>query len=192
MSCKLTCSRSIAFSDANRNVAGNVPRLILLAMLASVSRKPCLLSRSASSRYPISARASSAFRNRLARSSQEGGGLGFVAIIVLPWLNNISHIRYFSLDINPINDMLLPDKGGLVMFDVYGHNRQEKGLEIAATAKLQRKGRAWLVPSQSGKGRYTVIPDDAEPFCSCPDHEEGGHKCKHLFAVEYVIQRERN
>ena len=28
--------------------------------------------------------------------------------------------------------------------------------------------------------------------CSCPDHEEGGFKCKHIFAVEYVIQRERN
>lgn len=67
-----------------------------------------------------------------------------------------------------------------------------KGLEIAATAPIKRKGRAWLVPSQSGKGRYTVIPDDAEPFCSCLDHEEGGHKCKHIFAVEYVMRRESN
>lgn len=78
------------------------------------------------------------------------------------------------------------------MLDVRGDNRQLKGLEIAATAKLQRKGTAWLVPSQSGKGRYTVVPDADSPHCSCPDHEEGGHKCKHLFAVEYVIQREQN
>lgn len=78
------------------------------------------------------------------------------------------------------------------MYDVRGDNRQLKGLEIAATAPIKRKGRAWLVPSQSGKGRYTVIPDDAEPFCSCPDHEEGGHKCKHIFAVEYVMRRESN
>jgi len=78
------------------------------------------------------------------------------------------------------------------MFDVRGDNRQLKGLEIAATAKIKRKGRAWLVPSQSGKGCYTVLPDDEAPHCSCPDHEEGGHKCKHLFAVEYVIQRESN
>jgi transposase len=70
--------------------------------------------------------------------------------------------------------------------------RQQRGMEIAATAKIARKGGAWLVPSQSGKGRYTVCPDPAEPHCTCPDHEEGGHKCKHIFAVEYVIQRERN
>jgi transposase len=75
---------------------------------------------------------------------------------------------------------------------VMSEGRQQRGLEIAATAKIARKGGAWLVPSQSGKGRYTVCPDPAEPHCTCPDHEEGGHKCKHIFAVEYVIQRERN
>jgi hypothetical protein len=70
--------------------------------------------------------------------------------------------------------------------------RQQRGLEIAATSKIARKGGAWLVPSQSGKGRYTVCLDPTEPHCSCPDHEEGGFKCKHIFAVEYVVQRECN
>jgi transposase len=78
------------------------------------------------------------------------------------------------------------------MLDMYGESRQQRGLEIAAVSKIERKGPAWLVPSQSGKGRYTVIPDDESPHCSCPDHADGGHKCKHLFAVEYVIQRNRN
>lgn len=78
------------------------------------------------------------------------------------------------------------------MLDKFGEPRQQRGLEIAATAKIERKGGAWLVPSQSGKGRYTVIPHDETPHCSCPDHEDGGHKCKHLFAVDYVIRRERN
>lgn len=82
---------SIALSDASKNVAENVPRLILLAMLASVSRMPCFASRSASSLYPISARANSAFKNRRARSSHEGG-LGFVAICLVPYTFNISHI----------------------------------------------------------------------------------------------------
>jgi transposase len=68
--------------------------------------------------------------------------------------------------------------------------RQERGLLIAATAKITRKGAIFLVPSQSGKGRYTVSPDKEHPHCTCPDHEEGGHRCKHLFAVEFVIQRE--
>jgi len=76
------------------------------------------------------------------------------------------------------------------MLDIFGQPRQQKGLEIAATSKIERKGRAWLVPSQSGSGRYTVIPDPDAPHCTCPDHQDGGHKCKHLFAVEYVLRRE--
>jgi predicted nucleic acid-binding Zn finger protein len=80
----------------------------------------------------------------------------------------------------------------MVMFDVFGQPRQQRGLEIAATSKIERKGNAWLVPSQSGNGRYTVIPDNEAPHCTCPDHQDGGHKCKHLFAVEYVLQREKN
>jgi transposase len=80
--------------------------------------------------------------------------------------------------------------GGNAMFDVFGHSRQQKGLEIAATSKIERKGGAWLVPSQSGAGRYTVVPDNEAPHCTCPDHQDGGHKCKHLFAVEYALRRE--
>jgi hypothetical protein len=52
------------------NVAENVPREILLATDASISFIPCFFMRSASSRYETSARASCAFRNRFARSSQ--------------------------------------------------------------------------------------------------------------------------
>jgi transposase len=88
--------------------------------------------------------------------------------------------------------MVIPDTGESAMLDMYGESRQQRGLEIAAVSKIERKGQAWLVPSQSGKGRYTVIPDDESPHCSCPDHADGGHKCKHLFAVEYVLRRERN
>jgi hypothetical protein len=82
------------------------------------------------------------------------------------------------------------------MYDVRGDHRQHKGLEIAATAKIAKKGGAWLVPSQSGKGRYTVCLDPKGPHCSCPDHEEGGHKCKFACAKaiaensrRYIISR---
>src|SRR5271154_4345475 len=68
--------------------------------------------------------------------------------------------------------------------------REERGLVIAATQKLTQKGKVWLVPSQSGKGKYTVCPDSETPFCSCPDHEETGGKCKHIYAVEVVMKRE--
>lgn len=70
--------------------------------------------------------------------------------------------------------------------------RQQRGLEIAATANIVRKGAAWIVPSQSSAKRYTVCLDPHDPYCSCPDHETRGIKCKHIFAAEYVISRERN
>ena len=70
--------------------------------------------------------------------------------------------------------------------------REQRGLIIAATSKLTKKGAAWLVPSQSGKGKYTVIPHATEPHCTCPDHETTGKPCKHIHAVEITIKREQN
>src|SRR5438552_7294237 len=70
--------------------------------------------------------------------------------------------------------------------------RELKALEIAAKSKLTRKGKSWLVPSQSVRGaQYTVNPDPIEPLCSCPDFESRKQRCKHIFAVEYTIEREQ-
>jgi transposase len=68
--------------------------------------------------------------------------------------------------------------------------REQRGLVIAATQKLVQKGKIWLVPSQSGNGRYTVLPDPESPFCSCQDHEDTGGKCKHIYAVEFTMNRD--
>lgn len=68
--------------------------------------------------------------------------------------------------------------------------RQLRGLEIAATAKIIRKGNAWMVPSQSGKGRYKVRLQADLFECTCQDHETHGDKCKHIYAVEYAKQRD--
>lgn len=68
--------------------------------------------------------------------------------------------------------------------------REQAGLLIAAVCKIEKKGPVWLVPSQNGEGKYTVVPDKSEPYCSCHDHTLNGQKCKHLFAVEFVRQRE--
>ena len=66
--------------------------------------------------------------------------------------------------------------------------REERGLAIAAKYNLTKKGDAWLVPSQSENGeKYTVIPGTK---CSCPDHKVRQVKCKHIWAVEYVLERE--
>lgn len=69
--------------------------------------------------------------------------------------------------------------------------REQKALEIAAKSKLTRKGDNWLVPSQGGLKKYTVDPNPQEPHCSCPDFEARQLRCKHIFAVEYTIQREQ-
>src|SRR2546423_4658097 len=65
--------------------------------------------------------------------------------------------------------------------------RQQKGLEIAALSKITRKGDFYFVPSQSGHGQYKVRlgPDE----CACPDYQSNKAKCKHIWAVEYMLQR---
>lgn len=73
--------------------------------------------------------------------------------------------------------------------NIYDKQRQERGIVIAALCKLTPKEQGvWIVPSQNGGDkRYTVDP--AHQTCTCPDHE-AGHKCKHLYAVEFTIKRE--
>jgi hypothetical protein len=75
--------------------------------------------------------------------------------------------------------------------------REQRGLAIAATAKLQRAGDRWFVPSQSGRtgmqrggSFYEVKPDAAKPHCTCPDFELRQLRCKHIYAVEIVTRRE--
>ena len=71
-------------------------------------------------------------------------------------------------------------------------DREIKALQIAAKSRLTRKGNMWLVPSQTGHGEYQVNPDPESPDCTCPDHEFTQSRCKHIYAVEYVIEREQD
>ena len=83
-----------------------------------------------------------------------------------------------------------PTKGKVTM-----EPREIKGLEIAAKTKLTRKGKSnlWLVPSQTTKEqKYTVALNGDKPECTCRDHEFTNDRCKHIFAVEYTIQREQS
>src|SRR5262245_58560242 len=75
------------------------------------------------------------------------------------------------------------------------NEREQRGILIAAKCRIVRKGHRWSVPSQSGPGEYFVDlepENSAEPRCTCPDHELRGHRCKHIFAVEIVRQREEH
>lgn len=69
--------------------------------------------------------------------------------------------------------------------------REQKALEIAARTKIKKQNGKWVVPSQTGNGtKYTV---DGELLqCTCPDYEARQAKCKHIYAVEYTIERERS
>ena len=68
--------------------------------------------------------------------------------------------------------------------------REQRGQDIAKVAVLARRpDGAWLVPSMSGNGKYTVNVGTDKPTCTCPDCENG-FKCKHIYAVEVVMKRE--
>lgn len=79
------------------------------------------------------------------------------------------------------------------MLDWQVESRERLGVAIAAFCKIKKKARnVWLVPARSRPGRYTVRIDPSSPHCTCPDHEETGERCKHIFAVEYLSHREEN
>ena len=67
--------------------------------------------------------------------------------------------------------------------------RQQRGMAIAAKVRIDKNRLGYKVPSQSGNGSY-VVNTDREPFCSCPDFEKHQQPCKHIYAVEFIIQRE--
>jgi transposase len=75
--------------------------------------------------------------------------------------------------------------------------RKQRGLEIAAIARIERPD-AWdedyLVPSQSDPKhqKYKVHFDHEFPTCNCPDHEQRGCRCKHIYAVEFFRKRQKN
>lgn len=65
--------------------------------------------------------------------------------------------------------------------------REERGRALS-TRNIKRKGALWIVPSARGLGSY--VADFENTACSCPDHEERGGVCKHLWAVQFTLQRE--
>jgi hypothetical protein len=69
--------------------------------------------------------------------------------------------------------------------------REERGLMIAATSRIEKMLLGYKVPSQSGNGTYIVNLDHGTPFCTCPDFEARQQKCKHIYAVEYTLKREQ-
>src|SRR5215204_4696100 len=68
--------------------------------------------------------------------------------------------------------------------------RQQRGLALVASKRKHIKhvaGARWLVPSATNATGGYVVDADAQT-CSCPDHEERGSKCKHIYAVLLIRQ----
>ncbi len=70
--------------------------------------------------------------------------------------------------------------------------RKEKGLAIASTKKVRQEGKYWLVPSQSRNADYRVELTLTGATCTCPDYTKRGIRCKHVWAVEYTIEKHLN
>ena len=69
--------------------------------------------------------------------------------------------------------------------------REQRGLELAKAANIRHTDKAWYVPSQNGKGHhYSVNLDSGSPSCTCPDYELRGAKFKHIYAVQYTLEKE--
>jgi transposase len=65
--------------------------------------------------------------------------------------------------------------------------RQQRALAIVRDRGKRIKhvsGSRWLVPSQTNASRGYVV-DAEQRTCSCPDHEDRGVACKHIWAVVY-------
>lgn len=67
--------------------------------------------------------------------------------------------------------------------------REERGRAIAERCKVEKNGTGWLVPSQTGNGKYLVRLEAGEPKCSCPDYEARQERCKHGWAVVIVMSQ---
>jgi transposase len=68
--------------------------------------------------------------------------------------------------------------------------RQRKGHEIAATCRIDESDGRYVVPSQNGGGSRYYVSLKPYPRCSCPDYEARAMRCKHIFAVEFTIERQ--
>jgi transposase len=68
---------------------------------------------------------------------------------------------------------------------------EERGIAIAESNTVKKNKLGWKVPSQSGNGTYIVNMDNGEPFCTCQHFEATHRKCQHIYAVEFIVQREQ-
>src|SRR5438105_2783424 len=67
--------------------------------------------------------------------------------------------------------------------------REWQGLEIAARCRIAFENGAWIVPSQSGQGKYRVTIG-GDTSCECEDFLLTAKPCKHVHAARLVAERD--
>lgn len=78
------------------------------------------------------------------------------------------------------------------MFDEALTPRQQRGMHIAATANIVQRKWRFDVPSESNANqRYEVVHVAGQFLCTCPDFELNNDRCKHTYAVEYFLKRQK-
>lgn len=69
------------------------------------------------------------------------------------------------------------------------NERQKRGLVIAATAKIIQHNGLWVVPSQTTPSKSYFVNLE-QGTCTCDDHKEWQHECKHVYAAKFVVERD--
>ena len=65
--------------------------------------------------------------------------------------------------------------------------REERGLEIAQGGQIVERKNGWSVRSQTRDVYYLVRRDNLRWRCTCRDFELRQERCKHIYAVEFVL-----
>jgi len=69
------------------------------------------------------------------------------------------------------------------------NEREKRALVIAATSKIIQHNGLWIVPSASAPGKSYLV-NLSLGTCTCEDHKEWQHECKHIYAAKFVAQRD--
>ena len=70
--------------------------------------------------------------------------------------------------------------------------RQLRAISIVNNSQIiESASGKWVVPPQSGNGHYSVGLNGIAR-CTCHDFDSRGVKCKHIWAVEFTIEKKQN